>query len=53
MAKKTYLAKTAITHNDTNYVEGDTIELDDKTEAPQLLAVNAVELSTKKSAAEK
>ncbi len=51
MAKKQYIAKTPIQHNGDDFAEGDPIELDDKTEAPALLAVNAVEPdSTKKTA---
>lgn len=53
MAKKTYVAKTVIKHNDVDYVDGDPIELDDKTEAPQLLAVNAIEEAPAKKAAAK
>lgn len=45
MAKKTYTAKTQIQHNGEDFAEGDSIELDDKTEAPQLLAVGAIELA--------
>lgn len=45
MAKKNYTAKTPIQHNGTDFAEGDQIELDDKTEAPQLLAVSAIELA--------
>lgn len=53
MAKKSYIAKKAIQHNGELYAEDDPIELDEKTEAPQLLAVGAVELApeTKKAAA--
>ena len=53
MAKKSYIAKKVIQHNGELYAEGDPIDLDDKTEAPQLLAVEAVEpVKTKKSTAE-
>lgn len=51
MAKKSYVAKTPIQYNGNDYAEGDPIELDDKTEAPQLLAVNAIEEAPKKTAA--
>lgn len=53
MAKKTYTAKTPIQHDNKDYAEGDPIELDDKTEAPQLLAVGAIEPPAAKKAAEK
>lgn len=53
MAKKTYTAKTVIHHNQVEYAEGDEIELDDKTEAPELLAVGAIELAPAKKAAAK
>lgn len=46
MAKKTYIANTPIQHDGEDYAEGDKIELDDKSEAPALLAVAAVELAT-------
>lgn len=45
MTKKTYTAKTPIQHNGKDVAEGDPIQLDDKTEAPPLLAVDAVELA--------
>lgn len=45
MARKTYTTKTPVQHDGKNFVEGDPIELDDKTEAPQLLAVDAIELA--------
>lgn len=51
MAKKTYVAKTAINHNQEDFAVGDPIELDDKTEAPALLAVEAIEEAPKKAAA--
>lgn len=43
MATKPYLAKTPIEYNGKPFAEGETLELDDKTEAPQLIAVGAVE----------
>ncbi len=43
MAKKSYIAKKAILHNGEPYAEGESIELDEKTEAPQLMAVDAIE----------
>lgn len=54
MAKKSYITKTPIRRNDEDIEVGTTIDLDDKTEAPQLLDVDAIELakSTKKAAAE-
>ena len=52
LAKKSYIAKKAIQHDGELYAEGDPIELDDKTEAPALLAVEAIEpVETKKAAA--
>lgn len=42
MAKKTYVAKTPINYSGEPFAEGDPIELDDKTEAPALLAVGAI-----------
>lgn len=53
MAKKTYVAKTPINHNQQDYAVGAPIELDDKTESPALLDVGAVELDTTKKAAAK
>lgn len=53
MAKKTYLAKTPIEHDGEDFAIGDPIELDDKTQAPQLLAVEAIELAPEKKAAAK
>ena len=53
MAKKTYTAKTPINHNGEDYAVGDPLELDDKTEAPQLLAVQAIEPAPEKKAAAK
>ncbi len=44
MATKPYIAKKQIQHDGELYAEGDPIELDDKTEAPPLIAVEAVEL---------
>lgn len=54
MAKKDYITKTPIRRNDENIDVGATLNLDDKTEAPQLLDVDAIELAkpTKKAAAE-
>lgn len=53
MAKKTYTVKTPIDYSGELFAEGDPIELDDKTAAPQLLAVGAIEETTaaKKAAA--
>ena len=53
MAKKSYIAKKAIQHNGDLYAEGESIDLDEKTEAPQLIAVGAIELApeSKKAAA--
>lgn len=53
MPKKTYVAKTPINHDQKDYAVGDSIELDDKTEAPALLDVAAIELDTTKKAAAK
>ena len=53
MAKKTYTAKTAINHDQVDYAEGDSIELDDKTEAPALIAVGAIDETPVKKAAAK
>jgi hypothetical protein len=53
MAKKTYAAKTQIEHDKVTYMEGEPIELDDKTEAPALLAVGAIEETSAKKAAAK
>lgn len=47
MAKKTYTALTTITHDGETFVVGEAIELDDKKQAPQLLAVGAVEPAPK------
>lgn len=49
MAQKTYTALTTITHDGERYGVGDPIELDDKTQAPQLLAVGAIEAPAQKS----
>jgi hypothetical protein len=49
MAKKTYIAKTAIEHNKEAYTEGEELSLDDKTEAPALLAVKAIEEAPEKA----
>lgn len=43
MAKKTYTALVAITHDGENYLPGDPVELDDKKHAPQLLECGAIE----------
>ncbi len=43
MATKSYIAKTPITYNGEDYAEGEQIDLDDKVDAPQLLAVDAIE----------
>lgn len=51
MAKKSYITKTPIRRNDEDIEVGTTIELDDKTEAPQLLDVGAIELDTSKKTA--
>ncbi len=53
MAKKSYIAKKTIQHDGEIFDVDAPIELDEKTEAPQLLAVGAVELApeTKKAAA--
>lgn len=53
MVTKNYTVKTPITHNDKNYAVGASIELDDKTEAPQLLGVDAIEPATAAKKAEK
>ena len=55
MANKSYITKTPIRRNDEDIEIGSSIELDDKTEAPQLLDVGAIELDTKakKTAIEK
>ncbi len=52
MVKKVYVAKTPIEHDGKPCAEGDPIELDDKIDAPALLAVNAIESApaAKKSA---
>lgn len=50
MAKKSYTVKTPVNHNNEDFAAGDSIELDDKTEAPALLAVAAIEPAGKKSA---
>jgi hypothetical protein len=50
MAKKQYIAKTHITHNNEPFEAGDPIELDDKTEAPELLKVKAIEPAPAKKA---
>ena len=42
MAKKSYTAKKDILHDGERYAEGDRIELDEKTEAPPLMAVGAI-----------
>ena len=47
MAKKPYIAKKTILHDGEPFAEGDSIELDEKTEAPQLLAVDAIEPAPK------
>lgn len=51
MAQKTYTALTPITHDGELYAAGDPIELDDKTQAPQLLAVGAIEAKAQKARA--
>lgn len=43
MDQKTYTALTTIDHDGRRYLAGDPIDLDEQTEAPQLLAVNAIE----------
>lgn len=43
MTKKSYIAKKAILHDGEPYAEGESIDLDEKTEAPQLIAVGAIE----------
>lgn len=53
MAKKTYTAKTPIEHNGVPYEPGDPLELDDKTEAPALLAVDGIEIESAKKSASK
>ena len=53
MAMKAYVAKTAIRLDGKSFAEGDPIELDEKTEAPQLIAVDAVELAEPGKAAAK
>lgn len=53
MAKKKYVAKTPITYNNEDYAVGDPIELDDKTEAPQLLQVEAIAPASEKTAVAK
>lgn len=45
MTKKTYVALTTIQHNGEAIEIGETLELDDKKEAPALLDVQAVELA--------
>lgn len=47
MAKKLYTALTAITHDGERYETGETIELDDRKDAPQLVLVGAIELAQK------
>ncbi|HRF12578.1 MAG TPA: hypothetical protein PLR37_10660 [Candidatus Accumulibacter phosphatis] len=49
MAKKTYTALTTINHDGEPYAAGDPIELDDKTQAPQLLSIGAIEAPAQKS----
>lgn len=51
MAKKTYTALTTINHDGELYAVGDPIELDDKKQAPQLLAVGAIEATAQKARA--
>ena len=53
MTLKTYTAKTAINHNKVDYAEGDPIELDDKIDAPALIAVGAIDENPVKKAAAK
>lgn len=53
MTKKAYTAKTPINHDGEDYAVGDSLELDDKTEAPQLIGVDAIEPAPAKKAAEK
>lgn len=53
MTKKAYTAKTPINHDGKDYAIGNPIELDDKTEAPQLIGVDAIEPVPAKKAAEK
>lgn len=53
MDTKTYTAKTPIKHDEKDYAVGDLIELDDKTEAPQLILVYAIEETPAKKAAAK
>lgn len=43
MAKATYKALTAIDFDGERYEPGDPIDLDDKKQAPDLLAVGAIE----------
>lgn len=51
MAKKSYTVKTPVNHSNEDFAVGDLIELDDKTDAPPLLAVDAIEEAPKKGAA--
>lgn len=41
--KKTYTCLTTIDHDQQRFAVGDPIELDDKKQAPPLLAVGAIE----------
>lgn len=53
MATKKYIAKTPIDFNGEHFEPNDPIELDDKKDAPALLAVSAIEEAAPKKAAEK
>jgi hypothetical protein len=53
MTIKTYTAKTPIKHNGEDIAVGDTVDLDDKTEAPQLIAVDAIDETPVKKATAK
>lgn len=49
MAKKTYTALTAIHHDGEEYAAGDPVDMDDKRDAPALLAVGAIEPAAAKA----
>lgn len=53
MTTKTYTAKTPIDFNNKHFEPNDPIELDDKKDAPALLAVNAIEEAAPKKVAAK
>lgn len=45
MTKKTYIALVRIKHDGEDFEIGETLELDDKKDAPALLDVQAIELA--------